>query len=101
MVRTCLLNSDKGISIVLLNWSDAPINNLTITINNSNIPNFPVIAPHSSISSAQHTANRIGPVTVTPSSTTPSEPLPVITLSLLEYVDVITIGPETIPHANR
>jgi hypothetical protein len=44
MVEACVLESDKGIAIVLLNWADTPahvpITNLTITINNptTNIP---------------------------------------------------------------
>ena len=44
MVEACVLESDKGIAIVLLNWADTPahvpIKNLTVTLNNptTNIP---------------------------------------------------------------
>jgi hypothetical protein len=79
MVETCLLESEKGIAIVLLNWSGAPIENLTLTINNS-IINIPM---GSRISFAQSGI-------VTPSTTSTAPPLSV-TLSLLEYVDVLEI----------
>jgi hypothetical protein len=54
MVETCLLESEKGIAIVLLNWSGmpGPINDLTVTINNSTT-SIPV---GSRISSAQGNA---------------------------------------------
>ena len=82
MIEACLLEAkgaNRGIAIVLLNWSGALIENLTITINNS-ITNIPI---GSRISSAQ------GGI-VTPTSTSSQPPLSV-NLSLLEYVDVITI----------
>ena len=53
IVEACLLESDKGYAIVLLNWSDTPahvpIKNMTITLNDPTI-NIPV---SSLISSAQ------------------------------------------------
>lgn len=73
------MESDKGVAIVLLNWSGAPIENLTMTINNSVI-NIPM---GSNISSAQ------GGI-VTP-STMPTQPPLSVNLSLLEYVDVLEI----------
>jgi hypothetical protein len=89
MVEDCLLESDKGIAIVLLNWADTPahvpITNLTITLNNSTT-NVPV---GSLISSAQ------GKI-VTPKLTTTAQPPFTITLSQLGYVDVIMI--DTGPH---
>jgi len=105
LVETCLLESDKGIAIVLLNWSDTPehvaIKNLRITINNfpdSGIqgnPQPPAIPVGSRISSAQAQDPKSG-VIVTPSSTTSPWQLPfTITLSQLDYVDVITIDAET------
>lgn len=33
-VEACLLQSDKGIAVVLLNWTDEPIRNLTVTLPN-------------------------------------------------------------------
>jgi len=81
MVEACLLESEKGIAIVLLNWSGTPgqINNLTMTINNS-ITNIPV---GSRISSAQGNA-------VTPHTTSRQPPFDII-LSVLEYVDVVMV----------
>ena len=90
MVEACLLESDKGIAIVLLNWSDTPahvpIKNLTITVNNSTT-NIPV---GSLISSAQGNV-------VTPELST-SQPPFTISLSQLDYVDVIMIdiGPHLV-----
>jgi hypothetical protein len=92
MVEACLLESDKGIVIVLLNWGDTPVHvpitNLTITLNNSTT-NIPV---GSLISSAQGNI-------VTPKLTTTAQPPFTITLSQLDYVDVITI--DTGPHLVR
>jgi hypothetical protein len=102
MVEACLLESDKGIAIVLLNWSDTPehvpIKNLTITINNSLVrgiqgnPEPPVIPVGSKI----YSAHAKDGVIVTPSSTRSSWQLPFsITLSQLDYVDVIMMDAET------
>jgi len=92
VVEACLLESDKGIAIVLLNWSDTPahvpIKNLTITLNNS-ATDVPI---GSLISSAQGNI-------VTPKLTTTAQPPFTITLSQLDYVDVIMI--DTSPHLVR
>lgn len=50
MVEACLLKTEEGIAIVLLNWSGmpGPINDLTMTINDSTTP-----IPGWGISSAQ------------------------------------------------
>jgi hypothetical protein len=81
MVEACLLESEEGIAIVLLNWSGmlGRINNLTMTIHNSTTP----IPVGSRISSAQGS-------TVTPNITSSQPPFN-ISLSVLEYVDVIMI----------
>lgn len=81
MVEACLLESEEGIAIVLLNWSGMPgaISNLTMTINDSTTP----IPVGSRISSAQDS-------TVTPNVTSSQPPFN-IGLSVLEYVDVIMI----------
>ena len=103
MVESCLLESNKGIAIVLLNWADTPehvpIKNLTITINNSPDPEIPgnpkppIIPVGSKISSAQ--GNVVTPLSIT--SQTPWHlPFP-ITLSQLDYADVITIDPQPSP----
>jgi hypothetical protein len=91
MVEACVLESDKGIAIVLLNWSDTPahvpIKDLTLTLNNSTT-NIPV---GSLISSTQGNI-------VTPKLTTTAQPPFTITLSQLDYVDVVTIdaGPHLV-----
>ncbi len=105
LIETCLLESDKGIAIVLLNWADTPnhvpITNLKITINNfpdSTIqgnPRPPTIPIDSKISSAQAQDPNSG-ITVTPLSVASTWQLPfTITLSKLDYVDVIMIDAES------
>ncbi|MDQ3903797.1 MAG: hypothetical protein M3247_09195, partial [Thermoproteota archaeon] len=78
MVEVCPLYSDKGIALVLLNWGGQPINSFSVTMH---------VRVSSHISSAKDvpiTTQRLGPSLFGPLK---------ITLSSLEYVDVVMIEP--------
>jgi hypothetical protein len=77
MVEVCPLFSEKGAALVLLNWSGQPISSFSITTYS--------VHRSSEVSSVQ-----LGPITPQPLSPRLFTPLK-ITLSSLEYVDVLMI----------
>ena len=78
MVDVCPLYSDKGIALILLNWSGQPINSISITMR---------VRSSSANSSSQG-------VHITTEILIPGQLIPPtkITLSSLEYVDVLVIS---------
>jgi hypothetical protein len=84
MVEVCTLYSEKGIAIVLLNWSGQTINSFSFTTN--------PVHRSSKVSSARQGTPENRTITITSEPLSPRLFTPLkITLSPLEYVEVLMI----------